>query len=68
MNSSDNEITKISPADLFFGKSLDLSWGIYNSIHPHIPNTETQSQSMDKMLTMQNKLFNISKKILEDSD
>ena len=68
MNSSYNERTKISPADLLFGKSLDLSGGIYNSIHPHIPNTETQSQSIDKMLTMQNTLFSISKKIMEESD
>ena len=68
MNSSYNERTKISPADLLFGKSIDLSGGIYNSINPHISNNETQSHSMDKMLTMQNKLFNISKKILEDSD
>ena len=68
MNSSYNERTKISPADLLFGKSLDLSGGIYNSINSHIPNDETQSQSMDEMLTMQNKLFSIAKKILEDSD
>ena len=68
MNSSYNERTKISPADLLFGKSLDLSGEIYNSIKPKIPNTETQSQSMDKMLTMQNTLFSISKKILEESD
>ena len=68
MNSSYNERTKISPADLLFGRSIDLSGGIYNSINPQIPTTDTQSQSMDKMLTMQNKLFSISKKILEDSD
>ena len=68
MDSSFNERTKINPADLLFGKSLDLSGVIYNSIHAHIPNIETQSQSMDKMLTMQNTLFSISKKILEESD
>jgi transposase InsO family protein len=68
MNSSYNERTKISPADLLFGNSLDLSGGIYNSIRPNTPNTETQSQSMDKMISMQSKLINISKRILEDSD
>ena len=68
INSSHNARTKISPADLLFGKSLDLSGVIYYSINPQIPNTDTQSQSMDKMLTMQNKLINISRKILKDSD
>ena len=68
LNSSYNQRTKISPADLLFGNSLDLSGGIYNSIHQQIPNTETQSQSMDKMIHMQSKLFSISKQILEDSD
>ena len=63
INSSYNERTKISPADLLFGRSIDLSGGIYNSIKPQTPTTDTQSQSMDKMLTMQNKLINISKKI-----
>jgi hypothetical protein len=33
LNSSYNQRTKISPADLLFGNSLDLSGGIYNSIH-----------------------------------
>jgi hypothetical protein len=68
LNSSYNQRTKISPADLLCGNSLDLSGGIYNSIHQHIPNTETQSQSMDKMINMQSKLISISKKNLEDSD
>ena len=68
MNSSYNERTKISPADLLFGKSLDLSGGIYNSIQQHTPNTETQSQSMDKMITMQSRLIGIAKRIFEDSD
>jgi hypothetical protein len=68
MNSSYNERTKLSPADLLFGRSLDLSGGIFNSIRPQTPNTDTQSQSMDKMITMQSKLIDISKRILEDSD
>jgi Chromo (CHRromatin Organisation MOdifier) domain len=34
----------------------------------HIPNTETQSQSMDKMINMQSKLISISKNVLENSD
>jgi hypothetical protein len=68
LNSSYNQRTKISPADLLFGNSLDLSGGIYNSIHQRVPNTETQSQSMDKMINMQSKLISISKKVLEDSD
>ena len=68
MNSSYNERTKLSPADLLFGNSVDLSGGIYNSIVPPIPNTDTQSESMDKMIQMQTHLTQISKKILEDSD
>ena len=68
MNSSYNARTKVSPADLLFGNSVDLSGGIYNSIVPHTPNTNTQSESMDKMIKMQTHLIEISKKILEDSD
>jgi hypothetical protein len=54
--------------DLLFGNSPDLSGGIYNSIHQRIPNTETQSQSMDKVTNMLSKLISTSKKVLEDSD
>jgi hypothetical protein len=55
-------------ADLLFGNSLDLSGGINNSIHQRVPNTETQSQSMDKMINMQSKLISIPGNVLEDSD
>jgi hypothetical protein len=36
LSSSYNQRTKISPAHLLFGNSLDLSGGIYNSIHQHL--------------------------------
>jgi transposase InsO family protein len=68
LNSSYNQRTKIWIADLLFGKSLDLSGGINNSIHQRVPNTETQSQSMDKMINMQSKLISIPGNVLEDSD
>jgi hypothetical protein len=68
LNSSYRQRTKISPSDLLFGNSLDLSGGIYNSIHQRVPNTETQSQSMDNMINIQLKQISISKKVLEDSD
>jgi hypothetical protein len=68
INSSYKQHLKISPADLLTGNSLDLSGGIYNSIHQRIPNTVEQSLSMDNMINMQSKLISISKKVLEDSD
>ena len=67
INSSYNARTQVSPADLIFGNSVDLSGVIYYSIVPHTPNTNTQSESMDKMIKMQTHLIKISKKIVEDS-
>jgi hypothetical protein len=49
LNPCYNQRTKVSPADLLFGNSLDLSGGIYQTLK--------HSQSLDKMINMQSKLI-----------
>jgi hypothetical protein len=68
LNSSYNERTKISPADLLFGKSINLDRGILLPFEeqPLIPPTLTQSSS--KMLHLQHTLTVLARTVLEESD
>ena len=68
MNSSYNERTKISPAQLFFGIAVNLDRGILLPFEEQPPLTQTLTDSSSKMLQIQNTLFILVRKIMVDSD
>ena len=68
LNSSYNERTKISPAQLLFGNAVNLDRGILLPFEEQPPLTQTLTASSSKMLQIQNTLFNLARKIMIDSD
>jgi hypothetical protein len=68
LNSSYNERTKISPAQLLFGNAVNLDRGILLPFEEQPPLTQTLTESSSKMLQIQNTLFNLARKIMIDSD
>jgi hypothetical protein len=68
MNSSHSQRTKISPADLMFGKQLQLDRGILLPFQEDKEDTTPLPQRVATMLTLQARLVTISQDLLKASD
>jgi transposase InsO family protein len=69
LNSTYSERTKISPADMLFGRAVDLDRGIYASFEETTLSSPVPlSTTTSKMLKLQSDLMRIHRQILTDTD
>jgi transposase InsO family protein len=69
LNSNYSDRTKISPADMLFGRAVDLDRGIFAPFEEATLNSPVPiSKTTSIMLKLQNDLMEVHRKILKDSD
>lgn len=68
LNSSSNQRTGISPADLLLGKQLQLDRGVLLPFEDRVQNDLPLPNHLANMLAMQDKLIKISQDLLKSSD